>query len=187
MTRAAVLRNYSNIEEALVVCATLQDAGFDAVIDNLNHATLEGYLIPALGGIPVRLPESQLQDARGYLNDMAQSAEERLLAATGETIEPIKRRRLRAWLGFAIVLGFAELIGFAILWLLHILVPHTWVPQSEYTVSMYWRYSTSLLTPSHSPVLGLLLLLVLSLMIWNEIFELERAKKQRLIETGAVT
>ena len=51
MSPSAVLRNYCRVEEALVVCSALQDAGFDAAIDNLNHATLEWHLVPALGGI----------------------------------------------------------------------------------------------------------------------------------------
>ena len=34
MSESAVLRNYGRVEEALIVCAALQYAGFDASIDN---------------------------------------------------------------------------------------------------------------------------------------------------------
>ena len=70
MSESAVLRNYGRVEEALIVCAALQYAGFDASIDNYNHATVNWLLVPALGGIPVRLPTSQLEDAKAYLREM---------------------------------------------------------------------------------------------------------------------
>ena len=77
MSESAVLRNYGRVEEALIVCAALQYAGFDASIDNYNHATVNWLLVPALGGIPVRLPTSQLEDAKAYLREMVETAEER--------------------------------------------------------------------------------------------------------------
>ena len=50
MSESAVLRNYGRVEEALIVCAALQYAGFDASIDNYNHATVHS--IYSMGGAP---------------------------------------------------------------------------------------------------------------------------------------
>ena len=97
MSESAVLRNYGRVEEALIVCAALQYAGFDASIDNYNHATVNWLLVPALGGIPVRLPTSQLEDAKAYLREMVETAEDRLVDATGEAPDPVRRKYWRAW------------------------------------------------------------------------------------------
>ncbi|KJS38528.1 MAG: hypothetical protein VR74_05460 [Hyphomonas sp. BRH_c22] len=104
MSPSVVLRNYSRVEEALVVCSALQDAGFDAAIDNLNHAILEWHVVPLIGGIQVRHPASQIDAAKVYLNEMVQTAEQRLIEATGETIEPIHPRY---WHARVIALTFA--------------------------------------------------------------------------------
>ncbi|WP_290496224.1 hypothetical protein [Hyphomonas sp. UBA4494] len=97
MSESAVLRNYRRVEEALIVCAALQYAEFDASIDNYNHATVNWLLVPALGGIPVRLPASQLEDAKAYLREMVETAEDRLVEATGEAPDPVRRKYWRAW------------------------------------------------------------------------------------------
>lgn len=186
MTQAAVLRNYSNPEEALVVSAALQDGGFAAEIDNINHVTLEWYLIPALGGVQVRVPDSQLAAARAYLNDMVESAYERLIAATGEIPEPAPRSRWRAWVGVALWFGLAEIIGLAIIWVLSAIIPPEWITD-QHTISTYWGSGSTMLTSSHSPALGLVFLLVLALITWNELFEFDRAKKLRAIESETST
>lgn len=96
MSQSAVLRNYGQVEEALIVYAALQAAGFDVSIDNYNHASLDWLIVPALGGIPVRLPASQLEDARAYLQDMVDTAEIRLAEATGEQLVPVRKKYWRA-------------------------------------------------------------------------------------------
>ena len=65
--------------------------------DNYNHATVNWLLVPALGGIPVRLPTSQLEDAKAYLREMVETAEDRLVEATGEAPDPVRRKYWRAW------------------------------------------------------------------------------------------
>jgi hypothetical protein len=105
MSQAAILQNYGRIEEALVVCAALQDAGFDAAIDNFNHATVNWLMVPALGGIPVRLPASQLLDARAYLDELVSSVEDRLGEAAGASPEPILRKYWRARIVAFLYLG----------------------------------------------------------------------------------
>ena len=97
MSESAVLRNYGRVEEALIVRAALQYAGFDASIHNYNHSTVNWLLVPALGGIPVRLPTSQLEDAKAYLREMVETAEDRLVEATGEAPDPVRRKYWRAW------------------------------------------------------------------------------------------
>jgi hypothetical protein len=114
MSQSAVLRNYGQVEEALIVCAALQSAGFDASIDNYNHATVNWLLVPALGGIPVRLPASQLEDAKAYPGEMVESAEDRLVEATGEGPDPVQRNYWRAW-AVAVLLAFDWLLLF-VLW-----------------------------------------------------------------------
>tara|TARA_R110001606_G_scaffold293677_1_gene441425 strand:+ start:669 stop:1085 length:417 start_codon:yes stop_codon:yes gene_type:complete len=96
MSPSVVLRNYSRVEEALVVWSALQDAGFDATIDNLNHAILQWHVVPLFSGIQVRLPASQIDPAKACLNEMVQTAEQRLTEATGQTPEPIRRSYWRA-------------------------------------------------------------------------------------------
>ena len=187
MSPSVVLRNYSRVEEALVVCSALQDAGFDAAIDNLNHATLEWYLVPALGGIQVRIPASQLKPAKAYLNEMFHTAEQRLLEATGETADPIHRRRYwRVWTGLAIWFGVADLLGIATLWLALKLVPPDWWPKpDEMVVPKYELGPTIAKPPDLSNILtGLLFLLMLVLITWNEMFEVRRAARLRETESN---
>lgn len=186
MSPSAVLRNYCRVEEALVVCSALQDAGFDAAVDNLNHATLEWYLVPALGGIQVRIPASQLKPAKAYLNEIFHTAEQRLLEATGETADPIHRRRYwRAWIGIAIWFGVADLLGIATLWLALKLVPPDWWPKpDEMGVPKYELGTTIAQPPDLSNILtGLLFLLMLVLITWNEMYVTQRSAKARQPES----
>ena len=104
MSQSAVLRNYGQVEEALIVCAALQDAGFEASIDNYNHASVNWLIVPALGGIPVRLPVSQLEDARAYLQEMVDTAANRLAEATGEEPVPVRKKYWRAWAVAAVLI-----------------------------------------------------------------------------------
>lgn len=183
MSGAAILRNYSSVEEALVVYAALQDAGFDAAIDNFNHAVLEWYIVPALGGVQVRLPAAQLEPAKAHLSDMVHTAEARLAEATGDAGKPAKRRYWRAWVGLAIWLGLAQLVGIAVIWLLNGIIPADWVGPSQ-QASTLWYYSpgyTASLSPQTS-VNGLLFIIAVALITWNELFNLHRAKTLRAEE-----
>ncbi len=184
MSAAVVLRNYSRAEEALVVCAALQDAGFDAAIDNLNHASLEWYLVPALGGIQIRLPAAQLEPAKAHLNDMVQSAEARLLEATGETGGPVKRDYWRAWIALGIWFGLVELVGIAFIWLLSRIIPAAWLGPGE-QVSALWYYSPGYVAPVsvHSSANGVLFIVLVALITWNELFNVNRAKTLRANES----
>lgn len=106
MSPSVVFGTYSYVEEALVVCSALNDAGFDASIDNLNHAVTDWALVTALGGIRVRLPSTQLDEARAALVDMRSSA------AQAAEPEPIRMRsRWPVWTFGLLLIG--PLIGLA--------------------------------------------------------------------------
>jgi hypothetical protein len=176
MSPSVVLHNYSRVEEALVVCSALQDAGFDATIDNLNHAILEWYLVPALGGIQVRLPATQLEPARAHLNEMVQTAEQRLTDVTGQATDPIHHRYWRAWTGLAIFVGVFNLFGIAVFWLIDKIIPPKWVTMPDSDVVPFFDFGLTIAEPPN--LRGLLFLLALVLITWNEIFEIRRAEKR---------
>ena len=132
MSGAVIIRACASTNEATIVAGLLQDAGFDAALDNFNHASLEWWLIPALGGVYVRVPPSQLLDAGHYMIDAVRSADERLKLATGEPDDsPLKTRYLTAWSMLFVISGIAYAIltvfGVALFYLIDPFIPDGWL------------------------------------------------------------
>lgn len=78
MSGAVVIRRCASAEEAVIVCALLENAGIPASIDNWHHITMDWGAVHALGGVALRVPAALLDAARQTIIDHAESADDRL-------------------------------------------------------------------------------------------------------------
>ena len=116
MSGATIIRVCATVNEAVIVTALLRDGGFEATIDNYQHASLNWGMIPALGGVYVRVPHVQLMDAGLYMIDAVSSAHQRFDETTDEVFMAAdKRRYLRAWFILLIWSGFPILAEFTLI------------------------------------------------------------------------
>ena len=67
MSPSVIIHRAQDIESALVLTNFLQFHGFDARLDNGAHASIDWAIVPALGGIAVRLPRAQVDEAKALL------------------------------------------------------------------------------------------------------------------------
>ena len=106
MSDRTIIRRFSSLAEAMACTAYLNAHGVDAITDEYQHATVQWYLIPALGGIGVSVPAQQEVAARQFLNEV-DTGETELVEADYE--EPRSYGRLGAWLYLLIPMGLISL------------------------------------------------------------------------------
>jgi hypothetical protein len=116
----AVLISLATREEAEVAAAALRADGVDAFIGNTNHASIEWWLVPALGGVQIMTPRERLTEARAILRDRLRAADE---VDKDETL--VRRDRWKAWIlvaYYVVPLAIGYAIWFA--WM----VANGWTP-----------------------------------------------------------
>lgn len=102
MSPSVIIHRAQDIESALVLTNFLQFHGFDASIDNAAHASVDWSIIPALGGITVRLPRAQVDEAKSLLRRALRDARGNPEMAEPSHLRPDWKKRFLAWsmLGF---------------------------------------------------------------------------------------
>lgn len=99
MSRAVVIRWCASTEEAVVIRSALASQGFQVELGNIHHAMMDWFMIPALGGVDVRVAEQDSLAADQALTDLALDADETLKDAFPDlTFEPLHRKRWPIWL-----------------------------------------------------------------------------------------
>jgi len=97
MSPSVVIHRAQNIESALVLVNFLQFHGLDAQLDNGAHASIDWGIVPALGGIAVRLPDAQVKDAKVLLKTALVEARDSPDFGEPVQLRPIWHKRLLAW------------------------------------------------------------------------------------------
>ena len=102
MSPSVVIHRAQDIESALVLVNFFHFYGLDAQLDNAGHASVDWGIVPALGGIAVRLPRDQVEEAKDLLRTALREAREDPDFAEPAHLRPVWQRRLLAWsmLGF---------------------------------------------------------------------------------------
>jgi hypothetical protein len=102
MSPSVVIHRAQDIESALVLVNFFQFHGLDARLDNACHASIDWAIVPALGGIAVRLPRDQLEEAKDLLRTALKEARADPDFAEPARLRPVWQKRLLAWsmLGF---------------------------------------------------------------------------------------
>ena len=90
------LRRCANVEEAIVVAGLLKSEGFHPTISNFHHAMMDWWIVQALGGVEIKVLDSEWDAAKSCIISMVESAPERLEATFGRMeAQPLRRPRLR--------------------------------------------------------------------------------------------
>ena len=102
MSPSVIIHRAQDIESALVLVNFFQFHGLDARLDNAGHASVDWAIVPALGGIAVRLPRDQVEEAKDLLRTALKEAKENPDFAEPARLRPVWQKRLLAWsmLGF---------------------------------------------------------------------------------------
>lgn len=131
-TNSVIIRRCASLPEAYACLGLLKANGFLASLDNANHATVDWAMVQALGGIQIRVPISQFDDAKTCIV-------ESVTASTQDnpvSIEMTRWNRIKAISMALIYFGIVELIGvIALLWLNHV-IPPEWIPEPSSQISV---------------------------------------------------
>ena len=99
MSHSVIIRRCASLEEAAVINSILQAFGFQSVLGNWHHSHLNWEVMLALGGIDVRVPYSEADDATNFLEERLINAQKCLKQEFPDLdTEPLYRSRWRIWL-----------------------------------------------------------------------------------------
>lgn len=135
MSDTVILRACATVSEARICCGLLQTHNIHASVDNAEHVVQNWWVVPAVGGVHVRVPRSQLDAAHTVLNEHVQHAGALLRqhASPGDPITKTRRWKalsmLLLWL--SLWLGIAHLLFYGFFTWLDGLVPYSWIPNPE--------------------------------------------------------
>ncbi|MEE9381094.1 MAG: hypothetical protein V3V03_06800 [Hyphomonadaceae bacterium] len=183
MSRSVVIRRCASVEGALVVQALLQDAGFGASLENWHMAALDWAMIPALNGIAIWIPESELIPAGQYMIDAVDTAAARLEEATGPLDDGVlKRSRFKPLTMLFFYLGGVEFLVPPLYWLL-ISLPQEWFPfeRSYPTINPVFaqgHYSSPGVDLSHA-FSALVFLAIILALTFNEVLDIQQGRLDR--------
>ncbi len=128
MSDTVIIRRCATLIEAYACLGLLKSNGFLASIDNANYAAQDWSLVPALGGISIRLPTSQFEAAKACIIQAVEQGETELELAFGEYVKPKKYGRIAIWTMILIWFGLFQLAAGFGLWVLDQLIPPEWIP-----------------------------------------------------------
>lgn len=167
MSDSIIIRLCATLVEANICCGLLKANGFDASIDNAHHAAQDWMVVPALGGVAIRLPASQQQPAMDCIVEIATAADSILTEEFGPYDPPVKRRRVAIWTMILIQIGIFQLAAAHLLMYLVPLIPPNWVP-SKYGATVDMNLGLSIAPPGPG-VNGLVFMIILVLFLCHEL------------------
>lgn len=102
MSGAVTIRRFPSLPEAMACASYLEANGIEAFMDEYHHATVQWFLIPALGGLRVSVPVRQKDAAEALLQRVDQGE---TLTNEDEYDPPHSYARLSAWLFLLVPAG----------------------------------------------------------------------------------
>ena len=131
MSHTVILRAFATVSEARICRSILETHGIQASIDNEEIVVQDWSIVPAVGGVHVRVPKSQLSAAKSALTDHLKYAEEILKehALPGDSITTSQR-----WKAIIMLLMYLGFFNLGLAWFLltlDSLIPPEWIPTSE--------------------------------------------------------
>ena len=131
MTSSVIIRRCATLSEALICHSFLRSRGILSSIDNENHAAAQWNIVPAIGGVHIRVPTSQYEDAKALIIDRVERAPA-LLDAWDLKFQPIEKTRYwRAASMLIISLGFFNLLATGAIFIIDQIVPAAWFPSNN--------------------------------------------------------
>ncbi|MEO1306325.1 MAG: hypothetical protein AAFV37_15240, partial [Pseudomonadota bacterium] len=92
MTNSLVIRRCATLSEALVCNSFLQSNEVLSSLDNEHHSANDWFAVAALGGVQIRVPTAQYDQARQLIVERHKFALE-ILSDARLNVEPIEKRR----------------------------------------------------------------------------------------------
>ena len=100
---AVTVRRCATLNEAHIVCGLLRSHGFEAAVEEANHAANDWFVVQALGGVRVSVPHAQLDSATQLIAEVMAASQQVSDSANPESLRKPRSRYLGVPLG-AIVL-----------------------------------------------------------------------------------
>ena len=97
---AVTVRRCATLNEAHIVCGLLRSHGFEAAVEEANHAANDWFVVQALGGVRVSVPHAQLDSATQLIAEVMAASQQ---VSDSANPESLRKPRSRVPLG-AIVL-----------------------------------------------------------------------------------
>jgi len=140
MSNSVVIKRCATLNEAYILQGLLAANGFDARLDEANHAAMNWWLIPALNGVAIRLPITQAAEAKRTVLAIAETAPANLEKQFGPYEAPRKYGRASVWFYWLSFFGLLQLMFIGSIILLDRLVPDAWLPITNQTpyISAYY-------------------------------------------------
>ncbi|MHA7901033.1 MAG: putative signal transducing protein [Henriciella sp.] len=168
MTKTAIIRRCATLSEAYIVDGLLRSSGVLSSIDNANHATIDWGSVSALGGIQIRVPNSQFERSKEIIIEHAGAAEETLDEMFEPYDAPVKTRRLTAISMLLIYVGIIDIPVLLIFMWLATIIPAGWFdppPNEFFYVEPYYG---SAAVPEASGTNGwILVFLIVFILLWE--------------------
>lgn len=179
MTHSIILRRCATLHEALICTALLTDRGILASLDNAEHAAQDWGLVSALGGIHIRVPVSQAEDARNIIIDQVSTADEtlKLHALPGDPIP--KKSPWKAISMLVIYFGIFQFIASLGLVSLDNIIPSDWVPAADQTIVMVGIWTGGSVAPPGPGIDGLVFLFFIVLLLAWELLSTRETQSNK--------
>lgn len=161
-TNSRIIRRCASLPEAYVCWGLLRANGFDASIDNRHHAAQDWAMVQALGGIQIRIPTSQFDDAKACIIDAVETA----ITKHSDPVRMTVWNRAKAITMAFHYFGLLPLAIVCLLIWLHRVVPESWIPKFTTQDYYYWYELDSYVTAAPLGILGGLLILATTLFIF---------------------
>lgn len=176
MSTSTILRRCATLNEAQICVGLLNAHDIWAALDNGQHAAIDWGMIPALGGVHVRVATCDYERAKQVVLDTVKAAPERLAEAAGPYEPPHHSRRWRALSMLVIWFGLFNLaIGYVLVWLDQI-IPAAWVPAPQPSQSWFGIALGNSVAPPGPGIEGLVFLFVITLFLLSELLTTQSAK-----------
>ncbi|MEL6724524.1 MAG: hypothetical protein AAFP24_05875 [Pseudomonadota bacterium] len=176
MTESVIIRRCATLSEALICNSFLQTEGILSSIDNEHHAAVQWTVVPAIGGVHIRVPVSQFDEAKALIIERVEHAEA-LLDAQDLTFQPIERTRyLRAASMLIISLGFFNLLATGAIFVIDQIIPAAWFPANDAADVFYAPAPMTVLPGNGFNSDGYVFLFIIALFLIWELFSTRAVK-----------
>ena len=130
MSSIVTIRRCATLPEALINVSFLQSRGIEASLDNYHHAAVNWLIVPALNGIGVSVPASDVEAAKQAIVDAMSADTQEFETLYGAYEAPAPVSKWPVWLFWASILGIPWLLYSLLVAILELLIPARFVPET---------------------------------------------------------